>query len=527
MMVAFRDISVKYKITAITLLTTLVALILASVVFIGARWMSDRRAIGQEIETIAEIIGNNSTAAIVFDDQRGAGEILSALRANPNIERAYVHRANGTILAKYISGRLKGGSTTPEFDEQRGLGHPAPAGAERSLASVLVYNNEFVEIYQPIQLDGKAIGAVFIRSDLARAYAAIATYVRVAAAVILIACVVAFFLVSRLHRVISQPIMHLLETIRVVAANQDFSVRAEKHGDDELGVLIDGFNMMLTRTQAYDQNLRTAHDRAEAANRAKSEFLANMSHELRTPLNAIIGFSEIIKDERVAPGGIDVYRVYARDIHESGMHLLGLINDILDLSKIESGEDKLHEEDFGILALVGSVAMLVTGRAEKHGVELKLDVSDDVRALRADQRKLKQILINLLANAIKFTPAGGKVTLRIRSSAEGGVLFQIIDTGIGIAPEDIPKALAPFQQIDGDLDRKYEGTGLGLPLAKALIEMHGGSLDLQSEVGVGTTATVRLPAERIVELPDNPRVSDVGVASSCMDAPGFARGKLI
>ncbi len=525
MMVAFRDISVKYKITAITLLTTLVALILASAVFIGARWMSDRRATGQELETIADIIGNNSTAAIVFDDQHGAGEILSALRAQPNIERAYVYRANGTILAKYVSGRLKGGSTAPESDERRGLGHPAPAGADRSLASELVYHNEFVEIYRPIQLDGKAIGAVFIRSDLARAYAAIATYVRVAAAVILIACVVAFLLVSRLHRVISQPIMELLETIRVVSANQDYSVRAEKQGNDELGVLIDGFNMMLTRTQAHDQSLKTAQARAEAANRAKSEFLANMSHELRTPLNAIIGFAEIIQDERIAAVGIDRYRLYASDIHGAGLHLLGLINDILDLSKIESGEDKLHEEDFGILALVGSVAMLVTGRAEKRGVELEVDVSDHVQALRADERKLKQILINLLANAIKFTPAGGKVTLRILSSAEGGVLFQIIDTGIGIAPEDIPKALAPFQQIDGDLDRKYEGTGLGLPLAKALIEMHGGSLDLQSEVGVGTTATVRLPADRIVELRDTPRVSDVGEALSRTDTPGFARGK--
>ena len=153
------------------------------------------------------------------------------------------------------------------------------------------------------------------------------------------------------------------------------------------------------------------------------------------------------------------------------------------------------------------------------------DVSDHVQALRADQRKLKQILINLLANAIKFTPAGGKVTLRILSSAESGVVIQIIDTGIGIAHEDIPKALAPFHQIDGDLDRKYEGTGLGLPLAKALVEMHGGSLDLQSEVGVGTTATVRLPADRIVELRDTPRDSDVGEAFSCADTPGFARGK--
>lgn len=248
-------------------------------------------------------------------------------------------------------------------------------------------------------------------------------------------------------------------------------------------------------------HLTEARDQAEAANKAKSEFLANMSHELRTPLNAIIGFSEIIGDEMLGPVGTPKYRDYAADINESGHHLLDLINDILDLSKVEAGTSELQEDVVHIHELVRSVKTLVSGRAEKGGVELELDVLDDVQALRADQRKLKQILVNLLSNAIKFTPAGGKITLRTWSRAESGYVFQIIDTGIGITPEDIPKALAPFQQIDSDLNRKYDGTGLGLPLVKALVEMHGGCLDLQSEVGVGTTVTVRFPAERIIAEP--------------------------
>jgi signal transduction histidine kinase len=504
-MAAFRDISVKYKITAITLLTAFVVLVLASVVFVGARWLSDRQAIGQELETIADIIGNNSTAAIAFDDRQGAREILSALRANPNIEWAFVYRANGTILAEYISDRLKAGSTALEYNEQRRRGPQAG----RTPSSGLAYTNEFVEIYRPIRLDGKTVGAVFIRSDLARAYAAIATYIQIAGGVILIACVLAVFLISRLHKVISLPIMHLLETIRMVSANQDFSVRAEKHGADELGVLIDGFNMMLARTETHDRSLREAQERAETANRAKDGFLAKMSHELRTPLNAIIGFSEIIKDDRLAPSDTATYREYAGNIHESGCHLLDLINDILDLSKIKSGVAELQEEIVGIRALVRSVQNIVKGLAETSGVELELDMSKDISAVRADHRRLKQILINLLANAIKFTPEGGKVTLRVRFGAESGAIFQIIDTGIGIALADIPKALAPFQQIDGDLSRAYEGTGLGLPLSKALAEMHGGVLDMQSEVGVGTTITVRLPAHRIVKSSDRTRVSDV------------------
>jgi PAS domain S-box-containing protein len=249
-----------------------------------------------------------------------------------------------------------------------------------------------------------------------------------------------------------------------------------------------------------EEAMLVAREQAEGANRIKSEFLANMSHELRTPLNAIIGFSEIIKGETFGPIGSSQYLEYAGDINESGQHLLDLINDILDLSKVESGTDELREEIIEIPEIIRSILILVRGRAQKGNVQLELDVPDDAPALLADQRKLKQILINLLSNAIKFTLAGGKVTLRAWSRAESGYVFQVIDTGIGIAFKDIPKALAPFQQIDSQLDRKFEGTGLGLPLSKSLIEMHGGSLDLQSQAGVGTTVTVRFPAERIVRL---------------------------
>jgi PAS domain S-box-containing protein len=245
-------------------------------------------------------------------------------------------------------------------------------------------------------------------------------------------------------------------------------------------------------------DLVLARDQAEAANRAKSEFLAAMSHELRTPLNAIIGFSEIIQSETLGPVGSVKYRSYAEDINDSGQHLLSLINDILDLSKVESGLDELYEEDIEVPAVIEAVLRLVRQRAEDGGLAFDLDIPDDLPLLRGDQRKLKQILANLLTNAIKFTDAGGKVTLRAWCRADSGFVFQIIDTGIGIAAEDVPKALSRFGQVDGDLNRQYEGTGLGLPLTKALVELHGGRFDLQSQVGIGTTATVRFPATRII-----------------------------
>jgi len=250
------------------------------------------------------------------------------------------------------------------------------------------------------------------------------------------------------------------------------------------------------------EELAIARDQAEAANLAKSEFLATMSHELRTPLNAVIGFSEIIETEALGPVGNDRYRDYAADIQSSGQHLLELINDILDLSKVESGMEELRDEAVDISEVIQSVAVLVRQRTDRQGVELTFELEHRCTRLRADRRKLKQVLVNLIANAIKFTQRGGRVTVKSWSHPDSGCVFQVIDTGIGIALKDIPKALSQFGQIDSSLARHHEGSGLGLPLAKALIEIHGGSLDVQSKLGVGTTVTVRLPAERIIEMSD-------------------------
>ncbi len=271
-----------------------------------------------------------------------------------------------------------------------------------------------------------------------------------------------------------------------------------------------GVGSDISERKATEEAMLTVMKEAEIANRAKSQFLANMSHELRTPLNAIIGFSEIIKDEILGPVGSTKYREYADDINMSGQHLLALINNILDLSKVESGAGELCEENIDIPEAVRSIRRLLMGVTQTDNVELELDVLDDIPMLHADEHKVKQILLNLLSNAIKFTPGGGKVTLKIWSCAESGYEFQVIDTGIGIAFEDIPKAMAPFQQIDGGLNRKHDGTGLGLPLAKSLVEMHGGYLDLQSKVGVGTTVTVHFPAERIVGLPHDTKAVSAG-----------------
>jgi signal transduction histidine kinase len=229
----------------------------------------------------------------------------------------------------------------------------------------------------------------------------------------------------------------------------------------------------------------------EVANKHKSEFLANMSHELRTPLNAIIGFSEVLLEKMF--GEINAKQQdYLSDIHSSGRHLLALINDILDLSKIEAGRMELEPSDFDVPTALQNAITLVRERAQRHGIALSLDIDPAVRELRADERKFKQILVNLLSNAVKFTPDGGRVALRARP-VECGLEVSVSDTGIGIAPEDQEKVFEEFRQVGGDYKTKQEGTGLGLALARRFVELHGGVISVQSELGKGATFTFTIP----------------------------------
>jgi PAS domain S-box-containing protein len=267
---------------------------------------------------------------------------------------------------------------------------------------------------------------------------------------------------------------------------------------DERGQLIHFVGLLTDVTDRVraEEALKAAKEQAEFASRSKSEFLANMSHELRTPLNAIIGFSEIMKMEMFGAIGQPQYREYAHDIHDSGVHLLAIINDILDLSKIEAGKFELHLADLDTEALVDSCLRLMKDRAKSGGLTLHAALPQELPPLQADERAVKQILINLLSNATKFTPAGGQVTVGARTDESGDYLLWVADTGIGIAEKDLPKALASFSQVDSALNRKYAGTGLGLPLVRLLAELHGGTMSLDSEIGVGTTVTVRLPQKR-------------------------------
>jgi PAS domain S-box-containing protein len=259
-----------------------------------------------------------------------------------------------------------------------------------------------------------------------------------------------------------------------------------------------GVRIDVTESKRRELELSRAKEQAVTASRTKTEFLANMSHELRTPLNAVIGFSEMLI-QGVIGGRLEARQHgYVEDIHRSGQHLLSLINDVLDVSRIDVGQLVLREDEVQVEQIVAACDRLLRGRAEENGVQLDLQVAGDLPAILADPLRLKQVLLNLLSNAIKFTEAGGRVMLSA-ARCDAGLAFTVTDTGIGMRAADIPVALEAFRQLDGSLSRRHEGAGLGLPLAKRLTELHDGSLEISSAPGVGTRVVVRLPASRLLD----------------------------
>jgi PAS domain S-box-containing protein len=284
-------------------------------------------------------------------------------------------------------------------------------------------------------------------------------------------------------------------------------IEMQLHPDDQGGMVVTYTD--ITKRRTAERALLKAKEEAEIANHAKSQFLASMTHELRTPLNAIIGFAEVLREEIYGPLGTRQYREFANDIFEGGQHLLSMINDILDLSKIEAGRRELVNESVALPSLVESVVRMVRQRASEAGVRLEREIPDDLPLIHAEDKSVRQMLINLVSNAIKFTPKGGRAVLRAALEPDGGLTLSVADNGIGMASHDIPIALAPFQQIDSALSRRYQGTGLGLPLVNSLIELHGGRLEIDSAPDEGTTMTLHFPAERVLG-PDRTQVSERG-----------------
>jgi signal transduction histidine kinase len=323
---------------------------------------------------------------------------------------------------------------------------------------------------------------------------------------------IAFFVTSVtsiiLGTMVLKPVLALRRNLLAAGAdptNPD-RYKIENASEDELGDVVKAFNMMTKRIgsdflalEEKEQELQHSKILAERANEEKSSFLAKMSHELRTPLNAIIGFSEVIKSEIMGPLGNKKYADYAKDINNSGQHLLALINDILDLSKAEAGKLELYEEVFDIDDSLNEALRMIEPLAQKKNLVIEVDALANLPFLSADERRFKQILLNLLSNAVKFTPASGRITISIIIDATGELVVAVQDTGIGISAKELPSIMEEFSRVENVQTKSIEGTGLGLPLTKLLIERHGGRMSIDSKYGEGTTVNFYLPARRLID----------------------------
>ena len=485
----FKDLSIRHKLLAFSLLTSGIVLLLCVIAF-ASRDISFRRdSLERELLAIGEIIGRNSVAAMVFDDREDAIGTLKSLSVKPYVQTAALYLPGGSEFALQSFGE----QSHPIVDRSC-VDRPR---ADISLGTAYVVfadgGQPHANLCKTIVMDGDTVGVLQIVVDLSQYNEEISSYIVIAGGITLVLLLFAMALSWGLQGLISKPILRLSGIMQRVAHDRDYKVRVKKHANDEIGTLIDCFHEMLARIERHDASLTTARLAAEAASRAKSSFLATMSHELRTPLNAILGFSEIMMTETFGPLGSSNYRDYTRDIYDSGMHLLNVINDVLDLSKVEAGRLDLNRTDIDVEDTVEAALRFFRERSRKAGLTVTAEIEPDLPPLFADERVLRQCILNLVSNAIKFTPSGGSVAVTVRSEPDGWTSLSVADNGIGIAEADIPRVLTPFSQADNAYVRKQEGTGLGLPLVKSFAELHDGAFAITSALGIGTTVTVRFP----------------------------------
>lgn len=513
----FRDISIKKKIVAIIMFIVIIAVLPASIMFTLYQLSDYKKHTAANVKGIAKILAANLMTAVVFNDRETASSNLKLLDTQTHIIFACIRKEDGSILAKY---------------EKNGSGiNRKPDSPDRIFLkadSSVLLSEKLLHVKEEMVLEKEQIATLYITADLSRYYDETVFNMLIQICSFMGLFIISYMLASYFQKIITRPIINLLGLAREVAETKNYSLRAEKHGKDETGDLIDGFNDMLKEIEEKDNELnlyayaledivsrrtvelnsknitlkkavralKTAKDQAEAASMAKSRFLANMSHELRTPLNHIIGFTELVHDEQTGPLN-ETQKEYLNDALESSRHLLTLINDILDLSKIEAGKMGLYISEIRLTEFLDESMGIIKAGCDSKNISLDLLSDNWELSVMADAVKLRQIIYNLLGNALKFTPEGGKITVYLKSvKKDAFALITVSDTGIGIKSDDIQRIFSPFEQADDTASREFQGTGLGLSLTKKLVELHGGKIWAESSgENMGSAFHILLPAE--------------------------------
>jgi signal transduction histidine kinase/CheY-like chemotaxis protein len=513
---AFGTMSIKWKLKLIIMLTSGIALLFASGTLMYRDIITSRKIIRDDLFSLAGVIGTNSIGAIVFNDQQTAENNLSALHAKPYVTLACIYDRNGKQFAAYIRKEAAPGISVPQI---RKPGY--------------YYEDTYLLVFNPVLIEQNVIGTVCIQYDLSGTHLEAIKSAAIFGIIVCIAFLIIWILSTSLQNVISKPILGLTQIARVVSEKKDFSVRVPKHAGDEIGVLIDGFNDMLSAIQSRDQKLQEYRERleeqvasrtlelrqtnqmlqaaketAESANRAKSEFLTNMSHEIRTPMNTVLGFtdllSSLIVDKR--------QKTYLAAISSSSKSLLTLINGILDLSKIEAGKMELQYEPVNPYTIFDEIKNIFALQASEKKIGFTVSLDQDIPPyLMLDEVRLKQILFNLVGNAVKFTEKG-YVRVNVETDALShdtshiSLLITVEDTGIGIPEQYHKEIFEAFKQKDGQSTKRFGGTGLGLSITKRLVEMMGGSISVRSAENRGSQFCISIP-----QVPVAPSDAKTGV----------------
>ena len=467
------------------------------------QYQSARRTAKAEAELRSGIIAQNIAAALAFEDEDSAGDVLQSLFVDPTVELAVAYRRPSAEDA-----------WTPFVSKFRDEESPLPAHPETPGTE---YARGCLVSWVLVDDGAEAMGAVLVQSDLSQLRRALIGQLVAQLFTLGVALALTILIATRIARSITTPIRHLGNVARKISEQQDLSVRAHRFQQDELGDLTDVFNRMVTEIERRDQELRAIRDRledrvsertaeleetilvAESANRSKSEFLANMSHEIRTPMTAILGFTDLLLE--AGPNSAE-FDPHLKTIRRNGGHLLAIINDVLDISKIEAGRLEVEAIAFSPTGLVDDVLSLLRARAEEKLIELSVTMAEGVPAVaQSDPTRLRQILVNLVGNAIKFTREGHVQVIARWQDKDERLQFEIRDTGIGMSEEQQMRLFQPFMQADASTTREFGGTGLGLAITRRLTELLGGTIRVSSELDRGSTFTVEVPMPAVESAP--------------------------
>jgi len=509
-----RNMAIKHKLVSIIMLTCVVALLLAGAVFVFSEWASVRRSMVRNMTTHAAMTGDNCKAALAFEDANDAEQTLSVLEEESSIVYGCVRDKDGNVFADY--NRDAKSDLIEESDCRAPICELGTDGYS--------FENGCLTVFKQIILDDETIGTICLRSDLQPMHSMLRAKIVTIIAVVLLASLAAYVVSSRLQRIISGPILNLAEVAKVVSQQKDYSARAAKESNDEVGLLIESFNEMLGQIQQRDSALVEANEslearvkertmelitanrdlhnsveranlmarEAQAASESKGQFLANMSHEIRTPMNGILGFADILADEELAKQ----HKEYVTIIRDCGRELLVLINDILDFSKIEANKLATEITKCSLAEMLNSIESFMRPKAVEKALELRVVESPGLPGeISTDPVRLRQCLVNLVGNAIKFTEVG-HININASIHEENGephIQFDVEDTGIGIPKDKQGAVFEVFTQADGSHTRKYGGSGLGLAITKRLAEILGGRLTVTSIEGEGSTFSLVLP----------------------------------